>query len=379
MTARPISALALVPYPLDRAPSQRYRLEQWQPHLAAQGIAIQFAPFADERLYERLYRPGNPIAKGLSLARCLIGSAAGLRRVRQHDVVLIHRAISIVGPAILERIASLLRRPIVFDFDDAIYRLNTSHVNRWFGWLKFPGKTASICRLSSHVTVGNRFLAEFARKYNRNVTIIPSSVDTDRYQPRRRSETGRPVVVGWTGSSTSQTYLEQFAPVLRELVARRAVEVRIISDREPVLAGVPITWRPWSAASEAEDVGQFDIGIMPMPDDNWTRGKCAFKALQYMAMEVPAVCSAVGMNTDVIRHGQNGFLATTATEWLQYLEELVGSFDLRRRLGAAARRTVECDYSMVASANLFGEVVRSVVGASAGRQKDAHTHPLTVE
>jgi glycosyltransferase involved in cell wall biosynthesis len=332
--------------------------------LAAQGIAIRFAPFANVRLYEQLYQSGSLPAKGLSLARCFLGSAAQLRFVRQHDVVLIHRAISIVGPAILERVAALLRRPIIFDFDDAIYRLHTSDVNRWFGWLKFPGKTAAICRMSSHITVGNQFLAAFARQYNPNVTIIPSSVDTVRYRPLKRAESGGPVVVGWTGSSTSLTYLEQFASVLRQLLARRAVEIRVISDREPVLPGVPITWRRWSAASEAEDVGQFDIGIMPMPDDIWARGKCAFKALQYMAMEVPAVCSAVGTNTEIITHGENGFLATTADDWLRHLEELIDNALLRRRIGAAGRRTVECDYSMVASANSFGDVVRSVVDES---------------
>jgi glycosyltransferase involved in cell wall biosynthesis len=365
ISTKPISAIALVPYPLNTAPSQRYRLEQWLPFLNAQGITIRFFPFADQNMVNVLYKPGRLLAKGVSLGRSFLRSASQLGSIRQYDVVLIHRAISIAGPALLEWLTSLLRRPIIYDFDDAIYRLHTSHANRWFGWLKFPGKTATICRLSSHITVGNAFLADFARQFNSKVTIIPSSVDTDRYRPMHHIDPGRPVVVGWTGSSTSQTHLELFAPVLKQLLERRPVEIRVISDRKPVLPGVPLTWREWSPQSEAEEVGQFDIGIMPMPDDVWSRGKCAFKALQYMAMGVPPVCSPIGTNTEVITHGENGLLAATTEEWLTQLEMLIDKPDFRRRLGVSARKTVEQRYSMRYSADLFAGVMRSVVNNAA--------------
>lgn len=357
-----ITACALVPYPLDTAPSQRYRFEQWQPYLRAEGIALDLLPSADDGLLRILYKPGQALAKAAALGQAFWKSFVHLRAARRYDVILVHRAICIGGPAVLERIVTLFRRPVIFDFDDAIYRLHTSAANRWFGWLKFPRKTAAICRLSTHVTVGNAFLADYARQHNPNVTIIPSSVDTERYRPiDRNGQASRPII-GWTGSSTSQTHLEMFAPVLRELLGCRDVELRVLSDRQPVLPGVRYTWRPWSPRTEAEEVGQFDIGIMPMPDDPWARGKCAFKALQYMAMGVPAVCSPVGTNTEVVGHGVNGMLAATPRDWLDQLGALLDDADLRQRLGAAGRETVERKYSMRSSAALLGQVIRNAVG-----------------
>jgi glycosyltransferase involved in cell wall biosynthesis len=262
---------------------------------------------------------------------------------------------------LLERLVALLGRPLIYDFDDAIFKLHTTHANRRFGWLKFPGKTASICRISSQVVVGNAWLADYARQFNQNVTIIPTSIDTADYRPQKRNGSKGRVVVGWTGSSTSQTHLEIVAPLLRDLKIRRDVELRVISDREPVLPGIDYVWRRWSAKSEVEDLSHFDIGIMPMPDDEWSRGKCAAKALQYMGMGIPAVCSAVGANCEVIQHGENGLLASSQQEWIANLESLIDDAALRERLGNEGRRTVEERYSMKSCAELFAKVVRAVV------------------
>ncbi len=285
-----------------------------------------------------LYQPGRPLAKAAALGRAFCKSLVRLKELRRYDVILVHRSICIGGPAVLERLMTLARRPVIFDFDDAIWRLHTSAGNRWFGWLKFPGKTAALCRLSSSITVSNAFLADYARQHNPNVTIVPSSIDTQRYRPVTRLGQPRRPVIGWMGSSTSQTHLEMFVPMLPDVLRHCPAELRVISDRRPVLADVPFTWRPWSPLTEAEDVGDFDVGIMPMPDDPWARGKSAFKVLQYMAMGVPAVCSPVGINAEVVQHGVNGLLAGTAEEWLDQLSRLLADADLRQRLGRAGAR-----------------------------------------
>ena len=357
---KPISLCALVPYYPDTAPSQRYRLEQWKPYLENQNIRTELVPFADAELSKLLYQPGRYAAKAQAMSAAFLRRIAAIATARRYDAVLIHRAACIMGPAVLERALALLRCPVIFDFDDAIYLLNTSAANRHFGWLKFPGKTAAICRLSTHVVVGNSFLADYARRYNSQVTVIPSSVDTEQYRPAIRSTPGKRVVLGWTGSSTSQTYLEMFAPVLREILAACDVELRVHSDREPELAGIPFVWRPWQAETEVAEVARFDIGIMPMPDDKWTRGKCAMKALLYMASGIPTVCSAVGANCEVIQHGQNGLLATTPKEWIAHVKALAASPELRLQLGMAGRQTIEEQYSMKSCATAFAHVVREV-------------------
>jgi glycosyltransferase involved in cell wall biosynthesis len=280
---------------------------------------------------------------------------------------MVHRTIGLAGPALLERLLTGLGRPLIYEFDDAIFLLHTSEANRRLGWLKFPQKTAAICRLSSHVVVGNEWLAEYARQFNDRVTIIPSSIETHKYAffPKKRESghggNGHRVVIGWTGSSTSQTHLEWFAPVLGEFMKRRDVELRVISNREPQMRGVPYVWRPWTADTEIEEVSRFDIGIMPMPDDQWSRGKCALKALQCMATGTPVVCSAIGANLELIQHGENGLLAATAEEWMQSLERLVDDPTLRFTLGVAGRQTVEAQYSTERCARMFADVVRDTL------------------
>src|SRR6185436_11690836 len=205
-----ISICALVPYPPDTTPSQRFRIEQWMPHLASLGISVVLVPFADERLMELLHQPGRRAAKAIANLNRYVRRCVDVIGARRYDAVLIHRAVAIVGPALHERLLAAFGKPIIYDFDDAIFRLHTTEANRGFGWLKFPGKTATICRISKHVVVGNAWLADYARQFNPHVTIIPTSVDTDHYRPEKKHGSNGRVIVGWTGSSTSQTHLEMF-------------------------------------------------------------------------------------------------------------------------------------------------------------------------
>jgi glycosyltransferase involved in cell wall biosynthesis len=240
-----------------------------------------------------------------------------------------------------------------------------THVNQRYGWLKCPGKTAAICRLSAHVVAGNDYLASYARQHNVRVTVIPSSVDTERYRPALGPRSG-PLVIGWMGTATSQTHLELFAPMLRALSGAGDRELRVISDRPPKLPEVRFTWRSWSSETELDELRAFDIGIMPMPDDPWAAGKCAMKALLYMAVGVPVVASAVGMNREVISHAENGLLAGSPEDFKAAVETLAQNPALRRSLGDAGRATVESRYSMRQCASRFGDVLRQVVRFSTG-------------
>lgn len=358
---RPIEIVALVPYPPGTTPSQRFRIEQWRGPLEELGIRVRLAPFVDRRLMKLLYEPGRA---ALKIAAMIAGFARRLGDVAtagRGDAILIHRAAWLAGPALLERLLMVWRKPIVFDFDDAIYLRHTSGANQLFDWLKFPRKTAALCRMSSLVVAGNDYLAAYAREHNRRVVVIPTSIDTGLYMPTERDDASHRVAIGWTGSTTSMTHLEMFAPVLRELIARRDVEIRVQSNRPPVLAGVPFVFRPWHIATEIDEIRAFDIGIKPMPDDPWARGKCPMKELQYMALGIPAVCSAVGTSAEAIRDGENGFLANSAEQWLERLSRLVDDAALRRKIGLAGRQTVEERYSTMVCARRFAEVIRGVV------------------
>jgi glycosyltransferase involved in cell wall biosynthesis len=356
-----IRVAAFVPYPTGRVPGQRFRIEQWVPHLSAAGIEVVFSSFLTPEGMDLLYQPGRRSQK---IRETFRGYARRLREIGDldgFDVAYVYREAALLGPSWIERVIAR-RVPVIFDFDDAIYLVDVNPANQPFGWLKFAGKASTLCRISAGVVVGSPHLAEFARQHNSKVTVVPSSIDTEQYRP---IPDGRPrnrrTIIGWMGSSTSQRYLEEFAPVLQRIAKRFEVEIRVISDRPPALGDLAVVWRRWAAESESAELAEFDVGIMPLPDTPWTRGKCAMKALQYMGMAVPAVCSPVGMSRDLVRHGENGLLAGSDEEWLKAIESLVSDSALRRRLGEAGRRTVEQEYSAPVCAARFAGALREAL------------------
>ncbi len=354
---------ALVPYPAGITPSQRYRIEQWRPILTSEGIEVELWPFLEEQELALLYSARRWPDKARMVSRATARRFRAVTRLEEFDAVLIHRAACLAGPAFLERLIAR-RKPIVFDFDDAIYLLDTTAQNRIFGWLKFPGKTATLCRISRQVVAGNHHLARYARRHNANVVVVPSSIDIERYAPLPKPHRPDRVVIGWIGSATSQAHLEAFTPVLRRILERNGVEIHVVSAHPPQLGGVPARWKRWTAEREVEDLAEFDIGIMPLPDDEWTRGKSAFKALQCMGMAVPVVCSSVGASLDLIQHGENGFLASTSEDWVENLGRLISDSSLRDRVGRAGRRTVERTYSARTSARTLARVLRAATAGS---------------
>lgn len=354
-----LRAVAFVPYPLGTAPSQRFRLEQWKTRMQALGISIEFRVFAPTSLVRLLYVPGHTLRKAAGLASAMIAQLQQLPRSGLFDVAIVHRGMSLAGPALLERrLARVV--PFVYDFDDAIHLLNSSDVNRAFGWLKFPDKTAEICRLARAVTVGNEYLADFATRYNPDVTIVPSSVDITVYTPGPPRAPRVQPVIGWMGSSTSQALIEPFATLLAR-IPKAGLTLRLISDRRPVNFPFPFEWKAWSAETEVDDLRDFDVGIMPLPDTEWAKGKCAMKLLQYMGVGIPSIGSALGGNLEVVKDGENGLLATSGDDWMEKITRLARDPALARRLGAAGRGTVMARFSSDVCADQFAAVVRQVV------------------
>jgi glycosyltransferase involved in cell wall biosynthesis len=368
MTKSKISICALMLYPYNTVPGQRFRIEQWQPYLEKDGISIDYYAFADQELTQIMPQKGKFFSKVSKLTKAFARRISQLSVLSKYDAIFLYRAATMAGPAILERALKMSGRPVIFDFDDAIFMSHTVDANRLFGWMKFAGKTGSICRVSDMVTVGNDWLAEYALKYNKNTFVVPTSIDTEIYQPVKREKNDK-IIVGWTGSSTSQYHLEMFEPTLARLLEKHDVEIRVISNRRPDFKTVPFTWREWSSETEVADIGQFDIGIMPNPLDEWSKGKCALKALQYMAIGIPTICSDVGANREVIQPGENGYLATTEEDWLELLEKLITDEKLRRKLGQAARKTVVEKYSMTRCAELFKNVIIKSLNSNNGKGK----------
>jgi len=352
--------LALVPSIYDTSPGQRYRIEQWQRGLERSGVEITFAAFEDKTLRDVLYLRGHWLRKGIGISKAFIRRLSTVRQSKAYDLVYVFREAALFGPSIFERIVHFLKVPLVFDFDDAIFLRYRSPANGWLSLLKAPGKTRTICRLASHVIVGNDYLAEYARTFNGNVTVVPTTIDTNTYRVGAPRETTMPVI-GWTGSYSTVQHLDLLRRVLCELAGREQFRLRVIGACDYRLEGVEVEVLPWRADTETQDLAEVDIGVMPLPDDLWSRGKCGCKALQYMGLGIPAVCSPVGMNANLIRDGENGFFANTEREWVTKLTLLLRSPQLRRKLGLAGRRTVEERFSVVSQLPRVNEIFRSVI------------------
>lgn len=356
--------LTLVHKQPGRSPGQRFRLEQWAPILRERhGIELRFSIYESPASTELLRRPGHRAQK----AWRLLGDTARRRHVldeaRDFDGVVVYREAAMLGPALFESLLARRGVPIVYDFDDAIWLRQPGSVNGAFAALRFPGKTKSICRQARAVTVGNEYLADWARRFNRAVSVVPTSIDLDRFGVQPELGDDEPLVIVWTGSFATLPHLELLRGALARVGARRRVVLKVICDRAPArpFEGVEQRFIPWRAESEAEDVGAAHLGIMPLPDDSFARGKCACKALQYMATGRPAIASPVGVNREIIRPGENGLLCASDDEWVAAIESLASSPALRRRLGAAGRRTVEIGYSATSSAARFADAARAAV------------------
>ena len=360
MTERPrLRVLALVPYPLGTAPGQRYRIEQWAPYLRDEGIELHFVPFAGAALARTLYEPGRHLKKAAQMTQAWIAGIEHAWRAAAFDAVYLYREASLVGPALLERLIARRNSRIVYDFDDAIWQPYVSPRNRYFSYLKAPDKTRTLCRLAESVVVGNEHLAQFARRYNPSVTIIPSTVSLREYRPAPGGTRPNIPVVGWTGSHSSIQYLRIVEGALRRLASRRRYRLRVIGVEGYSIPGVDVECRPWSASTEVEDLWPLDVGIMPLTEDPWTVGKCAMKVIQYLGVGVPAVVSPVGMNRDVIEQGVTGFHARSEDEWVETLERCLDDEALRRRMGEAGRAVVEARYSAEVQAPRLAMILRA--------------------
>jgi glycosyltransferase involved in cell wall biosynthesis len=361
--------LALVPSLYDTSPGQRFRLEQWEPLLKERGIEIDYQPFETEQLHAILYKSGGVASKVRLILRAFGTRLSTLRRVRDYDLVYVFREAALLGPPVFERLVSWSGVPMVFDFDDAVFVPYVSPSNGYLSYLKFPGKTRSICRMSAHVMAGNPYLAEYTRQVNDRVTIVPTTIDTEKYTVDARRSDGLPVI-GWSGSYSTVQHLDTLRGALQRLAREVPFRLRVIGTPKYELEGVEVEALPWRSESEVEDLKRMDVGVMPLPDDKWSKGKCGLKALQYMALGIPTVCSPVGVNTDIIHDGENGFIAGSEDEWVEKLAALLRSGDLRDRLGLAGRATVEARYSARVQAPSVCRIFESVAGAGS-KDRDA--------
>jgi glycosyltransferase involved in cell wall biosynthesis len=365
----PIRLLALVAREIGRYPNLRFRLEQWAPHLERQhGIRVDFASFESPKLSALMRTSGRRGRKLVLAARDLVRYWAARHRAQRYDGAIVVHEAAMLGGVWFERYLVRHGIPFVYDFDDPLW-VTTVEFGDWVTrtW-RSPKKIEKICRLASAITVGNEYLADWARQFNPHVSIVLTSIDLEKYEVARVQERHEPFTVVWSGQrGASMRFLDSARPALERLGKRMPLKLRVVStEPPPPYENVQVEYVPWTPEVEATSLASADAGIMPLPDVPSTRGKCGLKALQYMAVGVPPVVSPVGINREIVRDGENGLWAETTEQWTSQLERLATDETLRRRLAAAARKTVESTYTAQHSAAAFAAVVRDML-ARAGR------------
>lgn len=349
-----MKVLFVVPYPVGEAASQRYRVEQWLPVLREQGINYKLAPFWSKTAWAILYKPGYTLQKFTGLLAAMLRRLFLVIQLPSYDYVFIHREATPVGPPWFEWMAAkVFREKIIFDFDDAIWLPNTTESNSAASKYKWHQKVGQICKWSYKISCGNHYLQQYTLKYNSRAIYLPTVVDTQRRYYQQKEQQTEIITIGWIGSHSTLPYLKLIEPVLQQLELKYAFEFIVIADKEPALNLKSLRFILWDKETEVEELLQINIGVMPLPDTAWAKGKCAFKAIQYMALGIPAVVSAVGANTVVVPDSIAGYTCTTEQEWYETLELLLQHAEKRARLGAAGRIWVEQTYSVQARASTF--------------------------
>ena len=346
--------LFIASHRLDRAPNQRFRFEQYLDFLGKNGYACDVSYFIKEKDDKVLYSQGNYLAKAWIGLKSALQRLNDVVKSNQYDIIFICREAFFTGTTFFESMFSKSKAKVIYDFDDAIWHFDVSEANKKVGWLKKPGKTANIITMADLVFAGNKYLAEFAHHYNENVVIVPTTIDTDEYKPAPFRNTN-PVCIGWSGSITTIRHFEMVTPIYKRLKDRFGdrISFKVIGDGSYRNEALGIQGIAWKKQDELQELSLMDIGVMPLPDDEWAKGKCGLKGLQYMAMSIATVMSPVGVNSEIIRDGENGFLPATEDEWVEKLSQLITDVELRRRLGEAGRRTVLEHYSVNAQKNNY--------------------------
>lgn len=346
MTKRRV--LFLTAYPMEAA-SDRYRVYRLLPYLERAGLYCEVRPFATPALY-RAIQSGDLIRQLSFTPLCSLRRFADLARLSHYDLVVINREAFPLFMPLVEKIILNIHPRVVFAFDDAIH-VGHREMNGWKNpamyRLKYGRRVEEVLRRCVHVVAGNEFLAEYARRVNARVSVIPTVVDLEHYSyqpPARGLET---LTIGWVGSRSTSPYLLDLEEALRALAEKHPgrIRFRFVGDPKRRLNLPNYQSLPFRLDREIDDLRGMDIGIMPMPDNEWTRGKCSFKAIQYMALGIPTVVSPVGTAAQLVTDGVNGLWARNSQEWFTGLDRLVRDEELRMRLSQAGRGTIERGYS----------------------------------
>lgn len=360
------SILVICPYPVGVAAGQRLKYEQYIADWRSAGYAVDIVPFMSPALWAIAHQPGR---LGGKIGRTLAGLARRLAHIgaaSRYDLVYLFMWAAPVGGSGAERLLRRRAKRLIYDIEDHILdQPSQDHgsVNPLLRWLRGASKARYLVARADHVIASSPELARRCAEINYRgaATYITSSVDTDRFVPANDYSNDDTVVIGWTGTISSRPYLDMLRPVFTELARKRRFRLRVIGNFDYDMPGIDLEVLRWNAREEVEQMQGIDIGVYPLPDDQWVGGKSGLKAIQYMAFGIPCVATRAGHTPEVVTDEVTGLLVSDHAEWVAALVRLIDDANLRRKLGAAARSEAVRRYSLVATASAYRSVIEDVM------------------
>jgi glycosyltransferase involved in cell wall biosynthesis len=362
--------LVICPYPFNVAPSQRLKFEQYYPHFRNAGYQIRISPFISESFWKIIYK------KGYFFQKLFYTTTGYLRRIRdlfligKYDIVYIHLWATPFGFPLFERLFRMLGKKIIYDIDDLVYLGNVkSKAHPVVNLIKGRRKPIYLMKSADHVITCTPYLDQFVKQFNSQTTDISSTVDTDHYQPVNNYANNKRLTIGWSGSITTSKYFYLLANVLRELRKKHDFRILVVGNKDVSIDGLDIEAVDWEEKKEMFYLKQFDIGVYPLPFEEWVYGKSGLKAIQYMALGIATVATAIGANFRVIENGVSGFLVKDEQEWMDSLENLLADPCLRQKIGGEARKRVKKLFSVEANKDVYLKVLNELTQNKTTRQK----------
>lgn len=332
----------------QKGASSRMRSFQYFPFFEEQNISISVSPFFTDAYLDDLYSGKKNIS---TIIMAYVNRFFALFTVFKYSAIVIEYELFPYFPAWFEKLFKFLGIRYIVDYDDAIFHNYDLHANKWLRTL-LGNKIAKVMLHSNTVVAGNKYLADYAEKAGAtNIVIIPTVIDLNNYQPKGNYATEK-LTIGWIGSPSTYQYIEQIKQELTTFAATYNAEIVIIGAYPLEKIEPPIRYIPWNAKTENDWLRKFDVGLMPLDDTSWSRGKCSFKLIQYMASGVPVIASPVGMNTEVVTT-ENGYLVNNSTDWIKYLKIYFKDEKLREMHGRRGRQIMEQKYALQVTAQIW--------------------------
>jgi L-malate glycosyltransferase len=353
--------LVVCPYPFNVAPSQRLKFEQYYPYFRNAGFDIKISPFISHSFWKIIYKKGHFLQKFVYTVGGYLNRMIDLLHIRRYDLIYVHLWVTPFGPPFFEWLYRRFAKKMIYDIDDLVYLNNVkSKAHPVVSMIKGRKKPIYLMKVCEHVITCTPHLDKFVRQFNCHTTDISSTVDTEKYRPANDHNAVKKLTIGWSGSHSTSKYFYLLENIFKELQKKYCFRILVIGDKGVHIDGLNIEAVDWDEVTEIYYLQQIDIGVYPLPNEEWVLGKSGLKAIQYMALGIPTAATAIGANFRVIEHGRSGFLAKNEKEWIETLEKLLSDASLRERVGTEARKRVLELFSINANKDTYLNILKQV-------------------